>query len=60
MRWVHFFSAASNYIQSAGVFLGYRMAYEWNDLRRFSDQSVCKLLVEGDEVSNINVAVVLF
>jgi hypothetical protein len=41
-------------------FLGYRTAYEWNDLCRFSDESVCKLLIEGDKVSNIDVAIVLF
>lgn len=34
-------------------------AYQGNDLGGLSDKSVCKLLIERDEMANVNVAVIL-
>lgn len=34
-------------------------SYQWNYLCGFGNESVCQLFIEGDEMSNIYVAVVL-
>lgn len=34
--------------------------YEGNDLRRLRNKSVCQLFVEGNEMPNVDIAVILF
>lgn len=36
-----------------------RSVYEWYDVRRLRSELVCQLLVVGDQMRNIHVAVVL-
>lgn len=61
MRCVHVFRAASNCIahQSCYKCKAMRCSYYWDDVGRFVVQSVRQVLIEGNEMCNVDVAVVL-